>query len=182
MKSSVPLISFAGLKNTGKTTLITRLVEVFATRGLRIGCIKHDGHDFEVQSANTDTGKYLTAGASVSLIASHTGNVLAQWRKEAEPSLAELINRLGKVDLIMVEGYKELPIPKWVLLDSVNENKEYRIPDFVKNADIVGHIVGFIVPAAPLKVADTNLPVYHRDNIVDIESAIDLMMRIVHDD
>ena len=182
MKSSVPLISFAGLKNTGKTTLITRLVELFAARGLRVGCIKHDGHDFEVQSVDTDTGKYLTAGAAVSLIASRTGNVLAQWRKAAEPSLAELITRLGEVDLIIVEGYKELPIPKWVLLGSAEGDKEYSIPYFAKNADIVGHIAGFIVPTAPLKVADTNLPVYHRDDIAGIGFAIDLMMRIVRDD
>ena len=182
MMSPVPLISFAGLKNTGKTTLIARLVELFAARGLRVGCIKHDGHDFAAQSGNTDTGKYLRAGAAVSLIASRAGNVLAQWRKEAEPSLEELITRLGKVDLIIVEGYKELPILKWVLLDSKADNKEYILPDFAKNADIVGHIAGFIVPNAPLKVADTNLPVYHRDDIAGIGFAIDLMMRIVRDD
>ena len=180
MRSRVPIVSFAGFKHTGKTTLIARLVEVLSGRGTRVGCIKHDGHDFVAQHEDVDSGKFFGAGAAASMIASSTGHVLAEWQYGRAPELNELISRMGKVDLILVEGYKDQLIPKWVLLEPLDGNRVYKIPEFAKIPEIKGQIQGYIVPSAPLKVADTDMPVYHRDNILGILSAIELMIRTVY--
>ena len=181
MSGTAPLIAFAGYKHTGKTTLIARLLTELSARGLRVGCIKHDGHDFTLPHADADTGKYWHAGAVATVIASDTGHALAEWRG-VSPNLEDLAARLGLVDLIIVEGFKHLAVPKWVLLGPLDGAAEYERPDFARLPEIAGFVQGFIVPALPLKVADTDLPVYHRDNILGILSAIDSMMRSVHDD
>ena len=176
MSAEVPMISFAGYKHTGKTTLISKLVAAMSARGWRVGCIKHDGHDFSYQEPDVDTRKFLDSGATVSMVVSSTGHVLSEWRRQEQVTLNEWVARLGNVDLVIVEGYKALPVPKWILLEDNQGDLPYTLPNFAKNQDILGHIKGIIVPAPPLKVADTSLPVYHRDNILGILSAIEVMM------
>ena len=41
------IVAISGIKNSGKTTLICRLLEIFKEKGLRVAVLKHDGHDFE---------------------------------------------------------------------------------------------------------------------------------------
>ncbi len=176
MKFEVPVISFSGYKHTGKTTLISKLVAEFSSRGVRVGCIKHDGHDFSYQNSITDTGKFLESGAAASMIVSQTGHVLSEWIDQAHVELEEWVYRLGDMDLVIVEGYKELPVPKWILLEEKAGDTSYILPHFARNPEILGQIQGIIVPALPLKVADTRLPVYHRDNILGILSAVEAIM------
>lgn len=57
------LFAISGVKNSGKTTLITKLIPVFRKYGLRTATIKHDGHDFEADVPGTDTYRHLQAGA-----------------------------------------------------------------------------------------------------------------------
>ena len=40
------IVAISGIKNSGKTTLICRLLEIFKEKGLRVAVLKHDGHDF----------------------------------------------------------------------------------------------------------------------------------------
>ena len=43
------------VKNSGKTTLICRLLEIFKDKGLKVAVLKHDGHDFVPDVPGTDT-------------------------------------------------------------------------------------------------------------------------------
>ena len=52
-----------GVKNSGKTTLITRLVRLLSEKGIRTAVIKHDGHDFECDIPGTDSYRIREAGA-----------------------------------------------------------------------------------------------------------------------
>ena len=50
----MPVIAaVSGIKNTGKTTLITRLIPCLTRRGLKTAVIKHDGHEFEADVPGT---------------------------------------------------------------------------------------------------------------------------------
>ncbi len=53
----------SGVKNSGKTTLITKLLPVLTGRGLKVATIKHDGHDFQTDVPGTDTFAHFQAGA-----------------------------------------------------------------------------------------------------------------------
>lgn len=166
-----PVISFVGDKHTGKTTLITRLLEIYSMRGLRVGCVKHDGHDFASQPGGTDTGKFLRAGAEATVVANSDGHALAEWSNHAM-SLEQLMALMKPVDLVIVEGFKNLPIPKWVLLPRIEFGKSYQLPDFFSSMPVLESVQGFIVPESPLQISGSHLPVYHRDDIPSIESAI----------
>lgn len=40
------IFAVSGVKDSGKTTLISRLIPHFKRKGLSVSVIKHDGHDF----------------------------------------------------------------------------------------------------------------------------------------
>ena len=39
------VLAVSGLHNSGKTTLLEKLLPALRSRGLKVGIIKHDGHD-----------------------------------------------------------------------------------------------------------------------------------------
>ena len=49
------VFAVSGWKNSGKTTMITRLVPELVRRGYKVAVIKHDGHDFESDVPGTDS-------------------------------------------------------------------------------------------------------------------------------
>ena len=100
----------SGLKNTGKTTLITKLIKSLKEKGYTIGVIKHDGHDFEIDLENTDTYKYKQAGASAQIIYSQTKYAVIKQQKDTDVN--ELINYINHVDIIIIEGLKNSHINK----------------------------------------------------------------------
>ena len=59
------LIAVSGVKNSGKTTLIQKVIPKLNENGLKVATIKHDGHDFEADVEGTDTYKHKKAGAYV---------------------------------------------------------------------------------------------------------------------
>lgn len=114
------VISVVGYKNTGKTTLVSKLVAAFKAEGLRVATCKHDGgHDFTLDTPGTDTYKHRQAGADVTLIASRT-HAAMQVYYEQEPPLDDWLAKLSDpalaLDLVIVEGWKRSDLPKIVLL------------------------------------------------------------------
>ena len=57
------IFAISGVKNSGKTTLICRLLEIFKDKGLKVAVLKHDGHDFVPDVPGTDTYCQLQSGA-----------------------------------------------------------------------------------------------------------------------
>ena len=57
------IIVICGVKNSGKTTLITKLIPKFTSLGYKVATIKHDGHDFDADVEGTDSYKHKQAGA-----------------------------------------------------------------------------------------------------------------------
>ena len=98
------IIAVSGIKNSGKTTLITGLVRHYAERGLRVAVIKHDGHDFDCDIPGTDTRAFSDNGAYGT--ACFSGNrifVHKQGTGENEMYLAKLF---PEADIIFLEGFK----------------------------------------------------------------------------
>lgn len=111
----IPIISVVGKSNTGKTTLLEKLIPELNRRGYRIGVIKHDAHDFEIDHEGKDTWRLTRAGAETVVISA--AKKLAMIRTAGpEPlpaTLDELASRLFfGMDLIITEGYKRESKPK----------------------------------------------------------------------
>lgn len=102
-----------GWKNTGKTGLVTRLVREFTARGLAVSTVKHAHHGADLDQPGTDSDRHRAAGAHQVLLASPARiAVLEELRGAPEPPLAELLDRLGPADLVLIEGFKSAPHPK----------------------------------------------------------------------
>ena len=109
-----------GVKNSGKTTLIEKLIREYAIRGVRTAVIKHDGHDFTCDIPGTDSGRFYDAGAYGTAVFSdnrifvHRQEIGRQpdrekWEKE---KITELVSLFPDADLILVEGLKNSSLPK----------------------------------------------------------------------
>jgi molybdopterin-guanine dinucleotide biosynthesis adapter protein len=108
-----PVVGIAGWKKSGKTTLITRLIEEFTRRGLKVASIKHAHHAFQIDAEETDSARHRRAGAaSVAIVSGSRWALVNELRGAPEPSLEAVVAAIGPCDLILVEGYKSAPIPK----------------------------------------------------------------------
>ena len=108
----IPIISIVGKSDSGKTTLIEKLVPELTRRGYRIATVKHDVHGFEVDREGKDSWRHKQAGAHTVVISS--SNKVALIRDvEKDQTLEEIRQKLIQdVDLILSEGYKKDVQPK----------------------------------------------------------------------
>lgn len=108
------IIGFCACKaNTGKTTLLLKLLTELRTRGVPTAVLKH-GHHTADTGHIPDSSRYLSAGAEGSLFVS-PGGWLLELRPEEELPLeqaAALLRQLTGAHLVLVEGYKKEKLPK----------------------------------------------------------------------
>ena len=96
-----------GWKNSGKTTLVERLVIEITGRGFSVSTVKHAHHTFDVDHEGKDSYRHRSAGAKEVLLASRNRWALMhEVRNDAEPPLSEFLKKLSPVDLVLIEGYK----------------------------------------------------------------------------
>ena len=116
LDSPLPIVGFCAFSGTGKTTLLTCLIPLLNTRGLRIGVVKHAHHRFDLDCPGSESRALRTAGAEQLLIASRHRIAWIEETptSEGEPKLADVLKVLDprRLDLILVEGFKREPIPK----------------------------------------------------------------------
>jgi len=104
---TTPVFGVTGWKNSGKTTLVTRLVTEFTRRGYRVSTVKHAHHAFDIDKPETDSFRHREAGAvEVMIVSGHRWALMHELREEDEPPLQAALARLSPCDLILVEGYK----------------------------------------------------------------------------
>ncbi|MDO8886903.1 molybdopterin-guanine dinucleotide biosynthesis protein B [Candidatus Oleimmundimicrobium sp.] len=107
-----PIISIVGKSNSGKTTLIEKLVPEIKKRGYKIATIKHDVHGFDIDVPGKDSWKHAQAGVD-SVVVSSAGKIAVIKKLEAELSLDEIATRyLSDVDIVITEGFKKQNKPK----------------------------------------------------------------------
>ena len=104
------VIAVCGVKNSGKTTLINKLVRAYTERGLKVAVIKHDGHDFDCDIPGTDTHSFTESGAYGTACFSQN-RIFVHKQTGADPErINETVKALTalfpEADLIFVEGLK----------------------------------------------------------------------------
>src|SRR5215213_477339 len=100
-------------RGSGKTTLLTRVPPLLTGRGLRVSTVKHAHHSFDLDQPGKDSHAHRKAGATEVLVGSANRWALVhELRGEPEPRLADLLGKLSRVDLVIVEGYKRERHPK----------------------------------------------------------------------
>ncbi|QKG84157.1 molybdopterin-guanine dinucleotide biosynthesis protein B [Kroppenstedtia pulmonis] len=140
-----PVIQFVGYANSGKTTLICRVMDILTGKGLRVGTIKHHAHKLEVDQPGKDTWKHQQAGACLTSITGTNQTVIFH---HTPLSLEQLLFYYQDMDLILVEGYKRAPYPKWVLIRNSAERTL---------AEELSHVQGVICPE---RLENMDIPQY----------------------
>ena len=98
----VPLISVVAEKRkTGKTTVVTRLVNELEQIGFSVGVVKSDKHGFHMDYEGTDTDLAMKAGATAVAIAGPTETAI-RIRTEKQSNLYDLVQQLP-VDIAILE-------------------------------------------------------------------------------
>jgi len=101
------VVSFvAASSNSGKTTLIEKVVRILKGRGLRIAVIKHASKGFDLDKPGKDSWRFQQAGADT-VILSGPGRVALMRKIEQEPTLDELARLAGDADIVITEGFKK---------------------------------------------------------------------------
>lgn len=156
------VIGLAGWSGAGKTTLLTRVIPHLRAAGLRISVIKHAHHKFDVDIPGKDSWRHRQAGAEEVLVSSDMRWALMhELRGAREPRLPELLAKLSRVDLVIVEGYKSEPHRKIEVYRAAN-GKPLLYPDDPAIAGIASDVA-----------VETALPTARLDDI----PAVAAMMR-----
>jgi len=100
------LVAIVGKSDSGKTTLIEKLVPELVRFGLRVGTVKHDAHSFEIDHPGKDSWRHGQAGAHAYVVASRE-RLAYIARLDGEVPLADIARRyFAGFDLVVAEGYK----------------------------------------------------------------------------
>jgi molybdopterin-guanine dinucleotide biosynthesis protein B len=100
-------VSFvAASSNSGKTTLIEKLVRILKDRGLRVAVIKHASKGFELDRPGKDSWRFRKAGADAVMLVG-PDDVALMKKTERQPSPEELELWAGDVDIVIREGFKQ---------------------------------------------------------------------------
>lgn len=100
-------VSFvAASSNSGKTTLIEKIVRVLKERGLRVAVIKHASKGFDIDRPGKDSWRFREAGADAVMLVG-SGEMALMKRISGEPDLAELEAMMKDIDVVIREGFKK---------------------------------------------------------------------------
>jgi len=148
------VIGLAGWSGAGKTTLLSRVIPHWLAEGLRVSVIKHAHHDFDVDVPGKDSWVHRQSGATEVLVSSgRRWALMHELRQAPEPLLPELLAKLSRVDLVVVEGFKSGSQRK-IEVHRLANGKPFLFPGDAA-------ISGIATDAA----VETALPVAHLDDI-----------------
>jgi len=144
-------VAFTGPSNSGKTTLILKVARKLINEyGKEVAIIKHDPSDkarFDVEGK--DSYKFSDTGAEVIVTSPRRTTYFSKRNKD----LDEMIRLFDKFDILLVEGLKNLPLPRISIfresldkdyfpymnalaIDNSIDIKQYDIPNSVDILDL----------------------------------------------
>ena len=107
-----PIVSIVGNSNSGKTTLIEKLVRELKNRGYRVATVKHTPHGAAFDQPGKDSWRHLQAGSEATLISSPDRVALIK-PVPSGVKLDEVLRLFGEdYDIILAEGFKRGNAPK----------------------------------------------------------------------
>ncbi|MCS1393479.1 molybdopterin-guanine dinucleotide biosynthesis protein B [Lysinibacillus boronitolerans] len=111
------ILQIVGYQNSGKTTLMERLIKQATMEELRVGTIKHHGHGgVPMIETSKDSSRHEQAGAVVTAV--EGAGTLRMSIHQNSWQLAEILAIYDSLpmDIMLIEGYKNEHYPKVVLL------------------------------------------------------------------
>lgn len=120
------ILSIVGTSDSGKTTLITRIVPILREKGLKVVVVKHHAHgDFEIDKEGKDSWKIYNSGADI-LISSPVK--MAFIRRSENDNLDWIYERYlkGDYDIVLTEGFSRAGKDRIVVVDKAEKVEHFR--------------------------------------------------------
>ncbi|MDO4176937.1 MAG: molybdopterin-guanine dinucleotide biosynthesis protein B, partial [Bacillota bacterium] len=116
------MLAISGKKNSGKTTLIEKLIPLLQDRGISLCVIKHDGHSFDADVKGKDTYRFFQAGARGTAIFDNEKFMVVKHEAVDEAFLSSFFT---DVDLVLMEGFKWTDWPKFEIVREGNSDHHF---------------------------------------------------------
>ncbi|MEN8211974.1 MAG: molybdopterin-guanine dinucleotide biosynthesis protein B [Thermodesulfobacteriota bacterium] len=133
------IITIVGKSNSGKTTLLEKLITHLTQKGYKIGSVKHAHSGFEMDKEGKDSWRHKKAGAASTLVISE--DKIAMIKDDKTSYLEKMQFYLADSDIILAEGFKRQNLPKIEIFRRQSVHKEPLCRDdenliaFVTNSD-----------------------------------------------
>ena len=141
-------IAVIGWKNSGKTTLVSRLVAHLKKKEFKVGVVKHAHHTFDIDHPNTDSYKIREAGSYKTTIVSEKRLAHIEEKISPEIDIEELIKLNNGCDILIFEGFKKIKKLSKIEVNLKKNNKEL----LYKSFDNVKLLVSDDMSEHPIKV------------------------------
>ena len=129
-----PAFSIIGRHNSGKTTLIEKLIAELVSRGHDVGSVKHHSHvGFDIDYPGKDSYRHRAAGASETVIAA-PGQIARIKTVEGEVECDDILRSMPGHDVVVVEGYRKSGLPTIEIMRAGNEADERVAQVFLEGA------------------------------------------------
>lgn len=155
-------IAFCGYSQSGKTTLITRLIKELSGE-YKIGYIKHDVHSVDMDREGKDT--YLARENGAKMVFINDPNQFVHIHDGKVDPIAQQSVFLEN-DFVFVEGYKDSIIPKILFIDKKEEifkdiqNKRFQ------------NVIAYAGSQRNQKNLPADIPYFHYDDIDKIKQFV----------
>jgi molybdopterin-guanine dinucleotide biosynthesis protein B len=108
----LPVVSIVGQGNSGKTTLIEKLIPEMKSRGYRVATVKHTHEKVELDTQGKDSWRYTQAGSDAVFLSTSTD--LALIKAVEQKALVKEITQLmsADCDIMLIEGLHDAHAPK----------------------------------------------------------------------
>lgn len=161
MSTSPTIVSICGVKNSGKTTMMVKLISALTQKGYQVASIKHDAHSFDADTPGKDSYRHKAAGAFASFV---YDSEKVQMVRSDHVDLPWMLDQLQEADIILLEGAKEIPYPKIEIVRKGNSEQPIR------------PLEDLLAVATDLPLSYPNTPVIHIDDVEGLCALIEAQM------
>ncbi|RLF33932.1 MAG: molybdopterin-guanine dinucleotide biosynthesis protein B [Thermoplasmata archaeon] len=106
------IIGFYGESNTGKTTIITKLIKKLTQENFNIASIKNTDKKISIDQEGKDTWKHAKAGAEIVVFKTPIETDYIVKKQQNLREIIDKIKQFGNYDLVIIEGVNDETTPK----------------------------------------------------------------------
>ena len=135
-------VAFTGPSNSGKTTLVEKIAKVLIKKQ-KVAIIKNDPKDkanFDVEGK--DSHKFYQTGAEVVV----TSPTRTTYFSQREKTLDDIISMINDFDILLVEGLKNLPLPRIAIFRNEIDEDYFRYSEAIAIDDSI-NINDYVIPS-----------------------------------
>lgn len=135
MPSLPQILVIAGKSDSGKTTLMEKLIAELKGRGIAVGSVKHTHDGFDIDQRGKDSWRHRQAGTAATLVVTDTRVALV--KDDLRPPVEKMLDYLKDTDIILAEGFKRQALPK---VEIFREASPYDAPLFLEDPNLVAFV------------------------------------------